>query len=690
MIGDKTTKITGKSNDDVMWWMHEIDRAIEAREPYKKRWDANEAFEDLNQWATPGTVEGEVKFVKGQGDQATVNKFASALRTRRAVLAYHNPRGKFTPKSSGGYEKIIVPMVGADGTPKKGEDGKVAVREVPRHLVAQALFNDIISQPMFGLTQTMTRLAKSGDLSYGVLKTGYMPGFETAPEKKSARQPIPRNEDGSLDFGNFEKNKVTGLPVTKEGGGGLIPKKSIPTWESWFLDWVPAHNILTDPDCGNDEFQMRWIVEIQVRPTEDVKEDPLYKIPKDFKGTSIDTLEAGGEVSIGEKNWIKDKRSRTRLFHVWDMINDKYIVLADGCGEKLRDIPTPDGIAESPFGCYRNNEQAGKGGFLQRPLFTDLLPVAMMYNIAVQDLQRAMDVKRKVFVTDDIFDHISEPQFKSRDDMTLIKIPKKIVADGQPLQTKIAAWSPPPIPQEIYANISRLEMDFYELLGLPPEASGAPKSKTATQVQVMAQYAGTRVETDRNLMAETMRLMFKKLWDSIQAHMTVERAIQIVGPDGEAFTALIERNMIIGDYDLGIDVEEMAPTDKTAQNAQWISAMQVLKQDYWLVAEEALARTYLARFGIKDENYIQSLVRQAQKMMGREERTLALEEAQQTIALSQAQMALQQMQMAPQPQIGGTGSAPAPSPEAPPPESEADALAQTAGGTQPVNMQAAT
>ena len=180
MLGNKVTELTGSADKDVMWWFHEIDRGIRKRKDQLEMWKKVEKFEDMYQW------DGK----RGSGEQATVNKMGSFFRTRRAVLGYNNPRAVFTPRTADGYQEIPVPQVGPDGTPLLDEQGQVVVKPVLKYKACEALFNNIVEQPLFGMQGTMTRLIKAGDMSYGVLKSWFVPTMETLKRDDKGKQTI--------------------------------------------------------------------------------------------------------------------------------------------------------------------------------------------------------------------------------------------------------------------------------------------------------------------------------------------------------------------------------------------------------------------------------------------------------------------------------------------------------------------
>ena len=653
--GKTTARVKGDVDEGVMWWFQEIDRGIRRRKPELERWEKNEKFEDLNQW-----MSSKREFEYGQGDETTINKMGAWLRTRRAVLGYNNPMPVYTSRNAGVDSTIQVPLVGPDGQPKLDDAGQVIVRDIDRAKARESLARDIISQPMFGLTQTSTRLAKAGDLAYGVLKTGYRPQFETDPEPEG-EQEIPLNDDGSMDLSGYERNRIDGTLVEGEGGKSLVPRTSIPTWEDWFIDWVDHKRIIVDPDTENDEFQMRWVIEEYIRPLSDVKDDPLLKNTDDLKGTMVDDFaddEYGGQWDdpFYDDPELRDRKRRVKLYEVWDLVNERLIVLADGYGKYLRDDPAPKGIVEGPYAYYRNNETLGQ--FYHRPLATDLVPIAQQYNQAAQQLQRAMkNSTRKGFVVSDVMDVVNFDALKSNEDMAFVKIPKNILANRS-LRDVVMNWEPGPVHESVYSNMARIERDFAEVAGLSPEASGSPKSETATAVNVMESYSGSRTEVDRVCMSECWKLIFKKLDDSIDANMTVPRAVQIQGPDGMAFTGLVDSNMIAGDFDISIDVQEMGPKNTAMENAGKVQILQIAGQAPHLFTSEALVRGWLEPYGVKDQKFVDAVVE-----------------------ASNMQMDMLKMQLQ---------GAPGPVPEAGAPQTEADAISQAAAGGQVPRMSQAT
>lgn len=647
MIGRPVKTLSGPTDDGVKYWLHQIDRGIKLRKKEEPRWEHNESFEDLKQWG--GAL--------GTDDETTINKVGAWIRSRRAALAFNDPKAKVLPKTTSGWEPIQVPLQGPDGTPMTDPmTGEVEVREIERHKVREAMLNNIISAPMFGLRYTISRLIKSGALGYGVLKVGYRPEFETKYRDEEPEQKVKVTAEG-LDFSGYMTNPVTGAPVLDDDDN-LIDRASIPTHEDWFIDWVHYRHMIIDPDGGNDFYKHCWVAQEYVRPLEEVKADKLFKNTKDLESTGDtndpDETKASDLVSSFNDEDISEKSKQVRLFEIWDFKNGRLRVLADGYGKYLRDDPIPRGCKYGPFVMYRPNEIICEDEkFFPRPPVSDLAPINDEYNKARQQQLRAMKKSnRKIIIKNGAFDTLNIDKLTNGRDMEIVVLNQDTM---YAIGDSIVPLSSPPVNEALYRNIDQIAQDFDEVGGMPGEDRGVATSNTATGVNRMAQGSGARLSFDRADLAAVLKEALKKLDDSIEANMTLERAIQLAGPDGQAFTAIVDADMIAGDFDVDIDIEDLMPVDSAQQAALKTQFVQILGQSPWIAAEEALALGWGKEFGIKDMNFLKALSRVAQQQM----------------------MA---MQAPPQGMV----------PEAGPPQNEADAVAQTAGGMQARNMQGAT
>ena len=333
---------------------------------------------------------------EGQYDEVTVNKLGSYIRTYRAQIGFNDPRVKVIPRTSDGYTPVPVPVLGVGGQPEIDPmTMQPQVRMITRASLREALINDILEAPLHNTQAVNSRLVKSGTLAWGTLKSGYDPSFTTDPEPEGDQE-IPIGEDGSLSFDDYAKNPVSG-DIEVDDNNRLIRRDMVPVYEDFFIRWVPYWNMIIDPDGGNDWMDHRWVAEEIVRPLADVKADPLFKNTKDLKPSGYrKDNEDGIEWHTSSAEWaaeddeIRREAEVVRLFEIYDLVNTRLIVLADGYGKYLRDEPTPMGITGHPYSDFRPNELTSGTAFYPRPIATDLRPVGQLYNIARTQEVRAM------------------------------------------------------------------------------------------------------------------------------------------------------------------------------------------------------------------------------------------------------------------------------------------------------------
>ena len=600
MLGKPVKYPSGDHDKGVKLWFHRLDRGIKSRNKEKEEWDKNIEFEDMKQW------DG----VFPEGDQPAVNKVGAWCQTRMAALAFQRPRAVLTPVSAEGYQPIRVPIVDPQTGPTIDPmTGEPEMRVISRHKVAENVLNFILSQPSFGLQHTIRRLIKGGLLSMGVIKVGYRADFDDTPPPKEYKQQVPVDpQTGMPDFSGFALDPITGLPL-EDDDGNLIEKGPGLTSETWFVDWVDARKMVFDPEGENDFRQHAWVAYECLRPLEEVKRDRLLKNTKDlsatgWKGEHEDMPPKVDFDHLDPED--KEDAEQVRLYEIIDLDAQRLIVLADGHGQYLRNDPIPEGVDHSPYCFYRPNERVGE--WFGRPPVTDLRVVNDEYNKTHRQLLAAIRKTLRKYVYDkQAFGSQNMDQLRDNTDSVFIGV------DKAPNGIDKVVWPLPvtSVPGELFAHLQTIEKNFDEVAGQPGEARGVATGKTATQTNVLAGYDTVRQDDQRNLLAACLQETLKKLLDSVQANMTLPMAVAIQGTDGQFFQTQVSRDMILGDYDVSVDIVDMEPTNRELEKARLQDFLVTVGQSPWLLADEAMAEVLLDTYGIRDERARQGIVRQA-------------------------------------------------------------------------------
>jgi len=605
MIGNRLKSPGAFEDKEVALWYERLNNGIKRRNQEKPRWEENEKFENLEQWGGEFGVSGN--------DDVTINKVGSFIRSRMASVAYRNPSYVLKPVSPDNWQHVAVPIIDPERGPKVDESGQPIMRPVWRHKVAESLLNFIISRPNFGFNQTIRRLLKAAYLAYGVVKVGYRADFEDVPVDPKNEQMIPLSEDGTPDFSGFLTDEAGNL-IEDEDGRWI--KRGEPTSEEWFVDWVPYKQMIIDPDGGNDSRQHTWVAFEYLRPLREVKKDRRLKNTKDLVSSGELTYDEGKpqkEKATTENldPYVKEYSETVRLFECYDFEKNRLVVLADNHAKKLRDDPIPLGIDQDPYVYLRFQEILGE--FYPRPVISDLTPINDEYNkYRKQQLIHMRKSSVKILARKSALDDGAYEQLTSPENMAIVQLD---LPDGVPLESTIAPFVPPNLSADVYAYGQLIAKDFDEVSGSPGEQRGYAASKTATQAEIMAHGENVREDDDRNQLADALKMVGKKLLDSIQANMTQQTAVMITGSDGQVFQTYVDHNMIVGDFDVDIDITEMMPRRPEVMQARFVQVLQVAGQAPWLFMDEATAAPIFEAFQITDRRFIDGITKGARLQM---------------------------------------------------------------------------
>jgi len=601
MIGRELKK-PETDDSDIKLWFYRLEKGIQRRKEEEPRWKRNRDFVEGRHW------EGK----EGEGDEPTTNKVGSWVDTRLSALCFRNPHLKLIAEQSEGSLYIDVPTGETDP-----ETQMPVTVPASRVKVTESLLNKVTNKPGFGFNASNRRIARSGLTAYGVGKVGYRAEFKDVPDETEQQVSIDQ-ETGMVDFSQYMTDPGTG-DLIRDDDGRLIPKNAAPISEGWFWDCVKPDRMIIDPDGESDFREHRWVAYEYLRPLKEVKKDRLLKNTKDLEATG-DTEEPDEPdpkttgIVDGTTNldlYVKEYTEQVRLFEIFDFENSRLIVLADGHDKWLRNDPIPVGIDHSPYVFFRPSEREFE--FYQIPPVSRGVPINDEYNKASkQRLALMRKTLRKYLMAKGAFDTVGRESLTNNQDSTISEVKSNI-----PFDQAIGVVPVPQISGEVFANIQQIARDFDEAMGQPAESRGASQAKTATAVNELSGRAMMREEDMKSIYAGCLAVMGKKLLDSIQKNMTIPQAVEIEGPEGQLFMGYVDHNMIVGDYDVSVDIAELAPPDSALIRAQKERIMVNVGQSPWLFSNEGSARGWLEDYPnlAKNDQFIRDVVAAAQLQM---------------------------------------------------------------------------
>lgn len=580
-----TTEVTG-GDERLQEWLKKIDRSIKKRRPHAKEWKRNHEYISLKRIRDHDPEE--------DGDLPAVNKTRAYIKNRVASFVYKNPRFMVRPVNPGSADVVQVPTGQIDP-----QTGQPIMREVEKHRVAEHLLNFVFSQPSFGADRTARRFAIAGLTSLGVTKVGFKAEFGNGYETEEL---YAFDEES----GTFLRNPAMSPEPDERGVPmNLVPTDNpeygkpyplMPTSEMWFWDWVPPHRMLIDPDGENEFYEHDWVGLEYYVPLKELQESDEFpkKLTKRLKGTlkaddfsEEDIYEFDGVVADADE--FDDDTEYVRLFMIHDIKNRKILLIADGLDEFLLEKDYPDGLYHSPYVFFRPDEELGE--FYQHPVVSDLVPINQEID-KIHSLILASaygNTPKWGYVEGDLDD--------DQLDVLMSPVPNEAIKFNK-LSTGNPKDSLFPIdrqyqPPDLYQMLAALERAFDEVATQSGEDRGVASSKLATGVAAITASKRNLEDDYRAMFAAALREVGKKLLDSIQANMTREMAIAITGPDGEVFTGNISPEMIQGDFDVAVDIEDLMPRSTEAEMANIIQMANLFGQYPILGVNQAVSGALL-------------------------------------------------------------------------------------------------
>lgn len=598
MYGTDVVVPTGGMTKDTRMWFDRIRRSQKRRDKEaQKLWTPIEKMVDGEEWASSRS-----EFLRN--DTVRINLCADFIRQRQAAVLPRAPRFVLRPVKRADYQPVPVDVYDS-------VTGTAAQEEIPRYRVSEDTLNFVAQHPDMSLLQAIQLMDKAACMAIGVLIVGYTADYETV-DAPSGTDEIPEDPmTGLPDMTGFAHNDEG--EVKTDDDGDPIPMVT-PTSEQWFVEWVPYRRMLFDPDGENSIKSHAWIGMEVIRPLKVVKKDRLFKNTTNLKPTG--RYDDNGNLQARALDGTNDAENDddvVRLYYLWDIDEKRFVVLADGHDKKLRDEDTPRGVDGHPFVIERLEERI-KGGngmsggdWYYRPPLADLVPVNQAYDRFNTHLlsSAARSARKALYRTADLTPQQMD-QLAGPDDGAYVGLDN--VPSQTPLEGMIVPVNFPPMSQDIPMAIRLCEQNFNRLAG---QGVGGGQAESATEASIWQGSQGLREEAHRSLLAGAIRMIGKKLWDSLQANMSMEVAVAVNGADGKLHQMIVNHGDIVGDFDVTVDVQDMQPRNEQTEKAQIIEVLNATVQGPWLMTKKPVARTVLGMFGIRDDSVIDAIVEAA-------------------------------------------------------------------------------
>ena len=513
-------------------WRDRIERSKKIRKKYLKDVKKYIEFYEGSQW-------GDKKVTLSE--KAVVNLIFPHIKAQLPALYFQNPKWFCNAKG-------------------KKDEIEVLKRKA---LIAQEALNYYAKENLGITLKKQIRLSiLDAFFSFGTIKVGYVADFESNPTYGNFNV-IGYDEGGDPIY---EIDPETGKPLSDD-------EEEIVTNEAFFARRRSPRVMLFDPECENYFEDGRWIAEEIVKTIEDVKASRLYDNTKDLEASfSVKPGYGTDDIDHEEYPELREDLERITIYEMYDLEHDKLLVMADGHDKFLRDETTPDGVEGCPYVFLRFNETPDE----MYPIsdIKNLKPVQEEYNLGRSMIMtHAKRYARKYGYTDSTFGSNAEQEMekvKNPEDGLFFKV-QDLKEMPQPLVDA-------PLDAAVYSSFEQAKQDFREVGGATESERGVvERRKTAYEASKIAEASSIRKEDRKSLVEDFASEIGSKLLQSMQANLTIEEAVEIMGQSGVEWVN-ISREEIEGQFTVGVEIGSCAPRIPEFERQEMINMMQVIAQ----------------------------------------------------------------------------------------------------------------
>jgi hypothetical protein len=155
-------------------------------------------------------------------------------------------------------------------------------------------------------------------------------------------------------------------------------------------------------------------------------------------------------------------------------------------------------------------------------------------------------------------------------------------------------------------------------MGSSDEARGISGADSATQAALIDKNMGVREGDRQSLVIDFVREIARKLDQLVQANITRDEAVRIVGPSGDEMWALVRASdyaEIQGEYTYETNVGATQPRIPQVERAQWLAFLQVIAGAPQLMTSKRLLKRMAEMHHIEDDAMVDEIFAIGQRMM---------------------------------------------------------------------------
>jgi hypothetical protein len=389
--------------------------------------------------------------------------------------------------------------------------------------------------------------------------------------------------------------------------GPVYEPDTIPVNEKYVISRVHFDDFLFDEDAGSLDDKWCFLAE-RIRLTK-------YEAQKKFSKKLLKKLKASEEpdkvktTSASGDTKTKDQEVYI-LWEIYDLKNNQWLTLCEGSNELFKEPEKlPPGVEDHPYALLRFTLQ-DNSPYPIPPVSQAIDPQKEFCLARSQVLTHRKRFNRKYeVVTSKLTDEDQIAKLEVGEDGTCIKVQQNGAVT--PIQDA-------PLDQQRYLEINALSNDLAEIFGSSGESRGIAESDSATQADIIDTRMEIKEGDKLSLVTDFLVDIGRKLDQLIQAHITQDQAVRIVGPEGEFWQVVRSEDYeaIDGEFEYSIDVGATAPRLPQIERAQWTAFMsQVVIPMPHILTAPSFMKKMAAMYGIEDQASLEELRQIGLKIM---------------------------------------------------------------------------
>ena len=551
-------------------WQSRIDRALKKRDEWAKHFRVQMARDYFEGKQNPGWPED---------DWITINKIYSHMQAQLPSLYSIDPYFYVRLKRSYDPQPEAIAEFEKRGDIRQG--------------YLNYLKGELELKPKARLG------IQDSHFAFGVLKTHYSASQRDNPD---AGKPILDDQEN---------------PLLSESGDPLLEPETIPVDEKYHWTRVHFDDFLWDEDAGPLEDDWHWVAQrIRMSP-EKAKKDPrfnkaaLKSAPAKREGEGAE--KAGFFRSMFSRPMAgKDEEAGNPMLVAWeiyDLDNKQWLTIMEDADEPvISPGPLPPGMDCHPYSILRFTLR-DESPYPMPPLAPALDP-QREYNLSRSRLLRHRKrFDRKYEALIGAIDEEEIEKLEAGGDGTVVWVNQRGAVE--PIKDA-------PLDQQGLQELGLLNNDIVEVLGTSDESRGLAGADSATQASLIDKRLEVREGDRLAIVVEWITDAARKMDMLVQAHITRDEAIKVVGPEGDFWQVvkMDDYESIAGEYEYSVNVGSMVPRLPQIERSQWLAFLQTLAQFPHLLTAPRFMKHMAELHHIEDEAMLDELQRIGQQIMG--------------------------------------------------------------------------